>query len=201
MQANLSGNSNFRVVLVTEGAPTPIRVIEDDGDGSLGDPGLALLVHELLKIRSPNLLQIRDPQDEANRVENVRLARPVQPRYRVEVLVESRYHGPRRVRLEPLQAYLLDVHGSARFLHPIETLGIDGIVRSGIVGKISVRVLEIETLEMELNFESENYGDFSCVTVRCQKTTKAGKCFRFGFSKNSLRFILFLLGSGSAHLI
>lgn len=160
MQTNLSSNSNFRVVLVPEGAPTPIGVIEDDGDGSLGDPGLALLVHELLKIRSPNLLQIRDPQDEANRVENVRLARPVQPRYRVEVLVEARYHGPRRVRLEPLQAYLLDVHGSARFPHPIETLGIDEIVRSVIVGKMSVRVSKIETLEMELNFESENDGDF-----------------------------------------
>lgn len=137
------------MVLVAEGAPTSIGVIEDDGHSSLGNPGLALLVHELLKIRSPNLLQIRDAQDEANRVENVRLARPVQSRYRVEVLVEARYHGPRRVRLEPLQAYLLDVHGSARFPRPIETLGIDGIV---IVGKMSVRVLEIETLEMELNF-------------------------------------------------
>jgi hypothetical protein len=87
---------------------------------------------------------------------------PFSPRYRVEVLVEARYHGPRRVRLESLQAYLLDVHGSARFPLPIETLGIDGII---IVGKMSVRVLEIETLEMELNFESENDGDFS--TVRC----------------------------------
>ena len=98
------------MVLIPERAPSPVGVIEDDGHSGLSNSRLALLVHELLKIRSPNLLQIRDPEHEANRVEDVGLAGPVEPRNRVEKRVEPWDHGSRRVGFEPFQAYLLDVH-------------------------------------------------------------------------------------------
>lgn len=106
----LTGHRDLRGILVPERAPAPVRIIKHDGHRGLGDPSLALLVHELLEVRGPNLLQVRDAQDEAYGVEDVRLTRPVQPRDGVEERIEAVDHGPRRVRLEPFQGYLFDVH-------------------------------------------------------------------------------------------
>lgn len=156
------------MVLVPEGAPAPIGVIKHDGNSGLGNPGLALLVHELLKIRSPNLLQIGDSQHEANRVQDVGLSRTVQPRDCVEVRIEALDHSPRRIRLEPFQAYLLDVHGSSNFPQ-----------RRWNEEKASAG------FEMELgvlNFENENGGGFW--QLQTLNTTKAGKSFRFGCLQN-----------------
>lgn len=106
----LTGDCDFGMGLVAEGTAGAVGIVEDDGDGGLCNAGLALLVDELLEIGSPDLLQIGDAQDEAYGVEDVGFARPVQTRYGVEKRVEPGHHRPRRVRLEPLQAYLLDVH-------------------------------------------------------------------------------------------
>lgn len=89
------------MILVPKGTSGPVGIIKDDGDGGLGNTRLSLLVDELLKIGSPNLLQIGDAQDEADGVEDVGLAGAIKPCYGVEVRVKSRNHGPRRVRLEP----------------------------------------------------------------------------------------------------
>ena len=98
------------MVFIPERASTPIRVIEHNRHRSLCNPCLSLLVHELLKIRSPNLLQVRDSQNEANRIEDVRFAGTVQPRDGIEERIEAGNDGSRRVRLETFQANLLYVH-------------------------------------------------------------------------------------------
>lgn len=94
------------MVLVAERAARAVSIVEDDRDCGLGNPGLALLVDEFLEIGCPNLLKIGDSEDEADRVEDVRLSRAVKPGYGVEEWVEPRNNGPRRVRLETFQAYL-----------------------------------------------------------------------------------------------
>lgn len=98
------------MALVTKGTSAAVRVIEDDGDGGLGNTGLSLLVDKFLEIGSPDLLQVSDAQNEADGIENVGLSGAVEPRYGVEEGVEARNHSPRRVRLEPFQAYLFYVH-------------------------------------------------------------------------------------------
>lgn len=102
------------MILVPKRASSPVGVIKDDGDSGLGDTRLPLLVDELLEVGSADLLQIGDAQDEANGVEYVGLAGAVEASDGVEVRVKSRNHGPRRVRLETFQAYLLYVHLLAR---------------------------------------------------------------------------------------
>lgn len=98
------------MVLVPKGTPAPIGVIEDDGDGGLGDTGLSLLVDKFLEIGGPDLLQIGDAQHEADGIENVGLAGAVEAGYGVEEGIEARDYRPRRVGLEAFQAYLLYVH-------------------------------------------------------------------------------------------
>lgn len=63
--------------LIPERTAGAIGIVEDDGDGGLGNSGLALLVDELLEIGCSDLLQIGDAQHEADGVEDVGLARPV----------------------------------------------------------------------------------------------------------------------------
>lgn len=98
------------MVFITKRASTPIGIIEHDGDSGLGNSCLALLVHELLKVGSPNLLQVGDAEHEANRIENVRFAGTVQAGDGVEEGVEARNDGSCGVRFETFQANLLDVH-------------------------------------------------------------------------------------------
>lgn len=115
---DLSSDGDLRAVLVPERAPAAIRVVEDDRDGRLGDPGLALLVDELLEVRGANLLQIRDPEHEADGIEDVRLPRSVQTRDGVEEGIESRNHRSSGVGFEPFQADLFDVHGFGEEQNP-----------------------------------------------------------------------------------
>lgn len=105
------------MVLIAKGASAPIRIIENNGDGGLGNTRLSLLVDKFLKIGSPDLLQISDAQYEADRVKDVGLPRAIEPRDSVEEWVETRNHSPRRIRLETFQTYLLYVH----FFAPIRT--------------------------------------------------------------------------------
>lgn len=111
---NLPRHSHLGVVLVSQRAPAPVRIIEHDGDGGFRNPGLALLVDELLQVRGPDLLQVGDAQHEADGVEDVGLAGAVEAGDGVEEGVEARDDGPGGVGLEALQADLLDVH-RARF--------------------------------------------------------------------------------------
>ncbi|KAK7293967.1 hypothetical protein RJT34_16850 [Clitoria ternatea] len=67
----LSGYCNLRMFFISERASSSIGVIEDDEDCGFGDSYLALFVDEFLKIRSPNLLQVGDFEDEANGIKNV----------------------------------------------------------------------------------------------------------------------------------
>lgn len=55
LQACLSGDGNFIVVVVAKGTLALVRVVKGDGDGGLSDPGLAVLVHQLLQICGANL--------------------------------------------------------------------------------------------------------------------------------------------------
>lgn len=84
----LTGDCDFGMGLVAEGTAGAVGIVEDDRDGGLCNAGLALLVDELLEIGSPDLLQICDAQDEADGVEDVGFARPVETRYGVEKRVE-----------------------------------------------------------------------------------------------------------------
>lgn len=106
----LTRDRNLRMILVPKRTSAPIRIIKHDGDGGLCNTRLSLLVNELLQIGSTDLLQIGDAQDEANGVEDVGLAGAIEPSDGVEVRVKPRNHSPRRIRLEPFQAYLLYVH-------------------------------------------------------------------------------------------
>jgi hypothetical protein len=111
---NLARDSDLRGVLVAERGAGAVGIVEDDGHGSLGDPGLALLVDELLERGSAYLTEICDAEHEADGVEDVGLAGTVEPGDGVEQRVEPRHHSPSRVRLEPLESYLLDVHLAGR---------------------------------------------------------------------------------------
>lgn len=53
---------------------------------------------------------VRETEDEAYRVKNVRLARPVEARNGIEGGIPARYLGPDRIGLESVQDELLDVH-------------------------------------------------------------------------------------------
>jgi len=107
---NLSCYCDLRVSFVSERASGAVGVVEDDGDGGLGDASLALLVDEFLEVGSPDLLQVGDSEDEADGVQDVRLAGTVQAGDGVEERVEARNHGAGRVGFEPFQTNLLDVH-------------------------------------------------------------------------------------------
>lgn len=107
---NLPCDCDLRASLVTYRAPSPVGIVEDDGDGGFCDSGLALLVDKLLEISGPHLLKVGDPENEADGVEDVRLSGAVQPRDRVEEGVEAGHNGSSCVRLEPLERDLLDVH-------------------------------------------------------------------------------------------
>ncbi|PON56293.1 hypothetical protein PanWU01x14_183050, partial [Parasponia andersonii] len=117
------------MVLVPKGASTPIGIIENNGDGGLGNTRLSLLVNKLLEIGSPDLLQIGDAQHEADGVEDVGLSGAVEARDSVEEWVETRDDGPRRVRLETLQANLLYVHFFLPQLQELDTQKLYGLGR------------------------------------------------------------------------
>lgn len=107
---NLSCYCDLGVSFVSERASGAVGVVEDDGDGGLGDAGLALLVYEFLEVGSPDLLQVGDAEDEADGIEDVGLAGTVQAGDGVEERVKARNHGAGRVGFEPFQTNLLDVH-------------------------------------------------------------------------------------------
>lgn len=106
----LPRDRDFRAVLVAKGTTAAIGVIKDNGDSGLGDPGLALLVNKFLEVGSANLLEIGDPKNEADGIEDVGLTGAIEPRDGVEEGIEARDHRPRGVGLETLQTDLLDVH-------------------------------------------------------------------------------------------
>ena len=74
---HLSSDRDLGAILIPQRAPRPVGVVEDDGDGGLGDARLALLVDELLEVGGPDLLQVGDAQDEADGVEYVGLPRAI----------------------------------------------------------------------------------------------------------------------------
>lgn len=110
---NLARDGDLGRVLVAERGAGAVGVVEDDGDSSLRDAGLTLLVNQLLERGGAHLAQIGDAEHEADGVEDVGLAGAVETGNGVEQRVEPRHHRPSRVRLKALQAYLLDVHLAA----------------------------------------------------------------------------------------
>jgi len=111
---NLARDGDLGRVLIAERGAGAVGVVEDDGDGGLGDPGLTLLIDELLERGGADLAEVGDAEHEADGVEDVGLAGAVEPGDGVEQRVEPRHHRPPRVRLEPLECYLLDVHLAGR---------------------------------------------------------------------------------------
>lgn len=57
-----------------------------------------------------HLAKICNTQDEAYRVQDVRLSAPVKSRNRVELLIETVYFDSFTVRFESLQYYRFDIH-------------------------------------------------------------------------------------------
>lgn len=111
---NLARDGDLGRILVAERGAGAVGVVEDDGDGGLGDPSLTLLVDELLERGGADLAEVGDAEHEADGVEDVGLAGAVEPGDGVEQRVEPRHHRPPRVRLEPLEGYLLDMHLAGR---------------------------------------------------------------------------------------
>ena len=64
----------------------------------------------MMGVFSSYLREIRDAEDEANGIQNVRFSTAVQSGDGVEILVELRDDGALRVRLEAIDADFLDVH-------------------------------------------------------------------------------------------
>lgn len=89
---HLAGDGDLLEVLETVGAGSGVTVVEDNGDAGLGNPRLALLVDELLQVAHPDMAEVREAQHKTNRVQNVRLAAPVEPGDRVEGWVEIANH-------------------------------------------------------------------------------------------------------------
>ena len=87
-----------------------VLVVEDHGHGGLGDPGLALLVDELLQRVGAHGREVADAEHEADGVEDVGLARAVEARDGVEEAVEAVDVDAGGVRLEAVDVDGLDVH-------------------------------------------------------------------------------------------
>jgi hypothetical protein len=62
------------------------------------------------RFQCADLREICDAQDEADGVQDVGLAAPVEAGDGVESCVEVRHHGTRGVRLKAVNDYLLNVH-------------------------------------------------------------------------------------------
>mmetsp|Transcript_65002 Transcript_65002/g.164753 ORF Transcript_65002/g.164753 Transcript_65002/m.164753 type:complete len:740 (+) Transcript_65002:1548-3767(+) len=99
---DLAGDGDLIVLLVADGAAGLLLIVEYDCHASLGDTCLTLLVDQLRQVANSDLGQVRDTQDEANRVQDVGLAAAVQTGDRIELLVERPNVDPRRVGLESI---------------------------------------------------------------------------------------------------
>ena len=75
-----------------------------------------MLVNQFLEVGGPNLLEVGDAEDEADRVEDVGFSRPVEARDGVEEGVEAGDDGSGRVGLESFESDLFDVHFLGFFL-------------------------------------------------------------------------------------
>ena len=53
-----------------------VSIVKCDGDGGLRHSRLAVLVDELLEVGGPHVAQVGDAQEEADRIQDVTLARP-----------------------------------------------------------------------------------------------------------------------------
>lgn len=78
IEDDLSGDGDFIVVLVTDGALFLVPIVKGDGDGGLGDSSLTALVDELLKVGGPHVTQVGDAQEEADGIQDVGLATAVE---------------------------------------------------------------------------------------------------------------------------
>ena len=67
-QQNLTSYGNFGALFVSNGGIGFVVVIKDNGYAGLCDSSLTLFVHKLRKITSSNLAQIRNSQDETDRI-------------------------------------------------------------------------------------------------------------------------------------
>ena len=76
-KTHLTSDCNLFLVFIANRARCAVRVVEDDRHRRLGDSCLSLLVYQFLKIAGSDLLQVRDAEDEADRVQDVRFARPI----------------------------------------------------------------------------------------------------------------------------
>lgn len=69
-----------------------------------------------LERASADLLELRDAEDEADRVQDVGLSTTVEARDSIELLVEALHHCALGIRLETINDDLLNVHGCTPIL-------------------------------------------------------------------------------------
>ena len=108
-----------------------VSVVKCDGDGGLRDSRLAVLVDELLEVGGPHVAQVGDAKEEADRIQDVTLARPeeiselskyqlwsgihlnlpIQPSDSIELVIKSINFCSLSVGLEPVNNHWLHKHG------------------------------------------------------------------------------------------
>lgn len=111
---HLTRHGNLVTVLEARKRALLILIVKNNGDAGLLNTGLAVLVDEVLGIVDAQLGIVLVTEHEADRVNDVRLARTVQACDSRKILVESRKHRSARVRLEAVYDKLLDEHGRTR---------------------------------------------------------------------------------------
>ncbi len=88
--------------MVADGALSLVRIVENNGDGSLCHARLALLVDEFLEGGGADLAEIGDAEHEADGVKDVGFPAPVQAGDGIEEWIKLVHNGPLGVGLEPI---------------------------------------------------------------------------------------------------
>eukprot|EP00850_Spirogloea_muscicola_P009445 SM000053S17402 [mRNA] locus=s53:151404:158697:- [translate_table: standard] len=122
LRSHLSRDNDLPTVLIANGAADTIGIVEGDGDSSLGHAGLTLLVHQLLQRLGSHVLKVCDAEVEADGVEDVGFARAIEACDGIKVGVEARDRRAARVRLEAVDADVLEVHDATAALKSAEIL-------------------------------------------------------------------------------
>lgn len=90
----LPSNRNLGVLLKSNRCLCFIAIVEDDRDTGFRHSSLASLVDQVLEIRGSDGRQVRDPEHEADRVENVGFPRSIEASNRVERWIEATDGSP-----------------------------------------------------------------------------------------------------------
>ena len=102
MQTNLTLDDDFALILIADRLLLRICIIECDGDCRFCYAALAFLVYEIIVVLSTNIIELRDAEQKADAVENIRLAGTIEAGDRIELMIEFLERLICTVRLEAL---------------------------------------------------------------------------------------------------